>query len=60
MSEQKKIDEVQLSGGGHYSPLCRVGDTGLFHIFLAVCAICLTAVVLLLIFTFCTLPLLLG
>lgn len=62
MSKEKEEQQelVQLQGPGTYWPLCRIGDIAVIYIFMTVCAICLTLIALLLIFSYVTLPLLVG
>jgi len=41
-------------------PLCRVGDQGIFYIFMSIIAMCATAVTIMVIFTFWLVPTLVG
>ena len=59
MSDEQK-EEIKLSGPGQYWPFCRCGDASIFAIFMMVLVICATLIILLLIFTFYTLPVLVG
>ena len=56
----KQSDVVEVLGAGTYYPLCKVSDKTALLVFYSVSVICVTAIVLLLVFSFVTLPVLVG
>jgi len=56
----KQSDVVEVLGAGTYYPLCKMSDGAARYLYAAVSTICLTAIVLLLVFSFVTLPILIN
>ena len=51
---------VEKLGEGTYYPLCKTTDRSMLLIFYSVLAVCVTAIILLLVFSFVTLPILVN
>ena len=60
MSTEKAAPVVEVLGTGTYYPLCKLTDDSSNSVCACVFVVCLTAIILLLIFTYCTLPILVN
>ena len=58
MAEQPVV--IEKLGAGTYYPLCKTTDRSMLLVFYSVAAICVTAIILLLVFSFVTLPILVN
>ncbi len=56
----EKVKVVELLGTGTYYPLCKLTDESTSTLCASIVVVCLTAIILLLIFTYCTLPILVN